>query len=378
MATYYWVGGDGTWDGVSTANWSNTSGGASGFGPPLSVDTVIFDDNSGTGTCTTAIGSVSSAITLNSTNLIFRLGSDHVNGGIFTFTKGSLDLGGYTLSASGSVSSGTGIRLILFNDGKIKITGSGFTVWNYANITNFSYTGTSTVELSAAASSGNRTLNHGFQGGGSEANAISLYVTAGTDNISANSPLYTKTVDFTGFSGNRLNITHFVYGDLILSPTMTISAGNLTTSFLATSGTQSVTTNGVAMDFPLTINAPSATVSFQDAFTLGSTRSFTLTNGTVELKDGATSTVGAFATSGTNQKYLQSTLNGSQATLSQSSGIVNVSNLTIKDINAAGGAVWQAFVTSGNVDSGNNTGWDFFTQLGKYIYTRRKNKRILL
>jgi hypothetical protein len=29
------------------------------------------------------------------------------------------------------------------------------------------------------------------------------------------------------------------------------------------------------------------------------------------------------------------------------------------------------------VDAGNNSGWDFSSQLGKYIYTRRKNTRIL-
>lgn len=48
MATYYWVGGSGTWDNVATANWSTTSGGAGGSGPPNNADTVIFDANSGT------------------------------------------------------------------------------------------------------------------------------------------------------------------------------------------------------------------------------------------------------------------------------------------------------------------------------------------
>jgi len=90
-----------------------------------------------------------------------------------------------------------------------------------------------------------------------------------------------------------------------------------------------------------------------------------------------TSTVGAFTTSGTNQKFLQSTLAGSQATLSQASGAVDASYLTIRDINATGGATWNAFTTNNNVNAGNNLGWDFSSQLGKYIYTRRKNKRIL-
>ncbi len=128
----------------------------------------------------------------------------------------------------------------------------------------------------------------------------------------------------------------------------------------------------------MTFDGVGGTFAFQDALTQGSTRAFTITNGTVQLKNGVTSTVGAFATSGANQKFLESTLAGSQATLSQASGTVNATFLTIKDINATGGATWNAFTSNNNVDAGNNTGWDFFTQLGKYIYTRRKNKRILL
>jgi hypothetical protein len=50
MATYYWVGGTGTWDSTTTTNWAATSGGAGGAGVPTSADNVIFDDNSGTGT----------------------------------------------------------------------------------------------------------------------------------------------------------------------------------------------------------------------------------------------------------------------------------------------------------------------------------------
>jgi hypothetical protein len=112
----------------------------------------------------------------------------------------------------------------------------------------------------------------------------------------------------------------------------------------------------------MVFNGIGGTWAFQDALTQGSTRAFTVTNGTVQLKNGVTSTVGAFATSGTNQKFLQSTLAGSQATLSQASGTVNASYLTIQDINATGGATWNALWSNNNVDSGNNTGWFFGDQ----------------
>ena len=48
MATYFWVGGSGTWDNASSANWSATTGGARGAGVPNNADTVNFDANSGT------------------------------------------------------------------------------------------------------------------------------------------------------------------------------------------------------------------------------------------------------------------------------------------------------------------------------------------
>jgi hypothetical protein len=50
MATYYWRGGSGQWDNSNTANWSTTSGGAGGFGPPTSADDVIFNSASSGGT----------------------------------------------------------------------------------------------------------------------------------------------------------------------------------------------------------------------------------------------------------------------------------------------------------------------------------------
>lgn len=140
---------------------------------------------------------------------------------------------------------------------------------------------------------------------------------------------------------------------------MTVGSGTQTPTFAATSGTQQITTNGKTIDYNLTVNAPGATVQCQDALTLGSTKTLTLINGTLQLKAGVTSTVGGFVTSGTNQKYLQSTLAGTQATLSKASGAVDVSYLTIQDINATGGATWNAYLYNANVDAGNNTNWNF-------------------
>jgi hypothetical protein len=156
---------------------------------------------------------------------------------------------------------------------------------------------------------------------------------------------------------------------------MTIAAATNPTIFSATSGTQLITTNAQTLDLPLSFNGIGGTFAFQDALTQGSTKAFTITNGTVQLKASATSTVGAFATSGTNQKSLQSTVAGTQATLSQASGTVSTNYLTIRDINATGGATWNSLWSNNNVDAGDNTGWVFgdppITLATEYTYALR-------
>jgi hypothetical protein len=52
VANRFWVGGAGTWDNVSTAHWSTSSGGAGGASVPQRTDTAVFDANSGGGVVT--------------------------------------------------------------------------------------------------------------------------------------------------------------------------------------------------------------------------------------------------------------------------------------------------------------------------------------
>ena len=148
-------------------------------------------------------------------------------------------------------------------------------------------------------------------------------------------------------------------GNFVISSGTTLVAGASVTTFAKTTGTQQITTANKTIDFPLVVNGIGGTVEFQDALTQGSTRAFTITNGTVQLKNGVTSIVGSFVANNSSVKFLQSTTIGSQATLSQASGTVNVVDLTIRDINAVGGASWNAYTDFENTDAGNNDGWDF-------------------
>ena len=64
MATYYWVGGAGTWNNSATTNWASSSGGAGGAGVPTSADNVIFDSFSGSGTINEQSTAVCNDITI--------------------------------------------------------------------------------------------------------------------------------------------------------------------------------------------------------------------------------------------------------------------------------------------------------------------------
>ena len=147
-----------------------------------------------------------------------------------------------------------------------------------------------------------------------------------------------------------------IYKNVTLSSAVTMT-GTGVWSFFGQGTTQILDVNTATFVPPITIDSPSGTLQLAEDTTCSSI--VTLTQGTLKIKDGATFTVGTFATSGTNQKFLQSTLAGTQATISQASGTVNASYLTIKDINATGGATWNALFSNNNADGGNNNGWDF-------------------
>jgi hypothetical protein len=315
MANRYWVGGSGTWNTSSTANWSTASGGASGASAPGILDVALFDANSGAGT-----------VTLGANVSVFRVTWSGYAG---SFTPSTFEIncvgdGATSLWISGTTATFTAIPTV-----------------------NFTYSGANS-----------RLVNLG--GTVTYDRVVNANITAGTGAFSFSGTTYVNNFNCTGYGGALTAAALVVTGNLTLSATMTFVASASALSFLQ-SGNKTITTNNVLIDRPISFGsaASGGTWTFTDALTQGATRAFNWTEGTIKLKSGVTSTVGAFATFGTNQKFLASSLAGSQATLSQSSGTVNTSYLTIKDSNATGGAFWAAYVDYQNIDAGNSDGWDF-------------------
>jgi len=334
MANRFWVGGSGTWDTTSTANWSATTGGAGGASAPTSADQAIFNTLSG--------------------------------GGVVTLSENVTVQSFLPSGFSGTID---------FDSNIVSVAGNALSV--YTGSTSHAMTGNPRVNLIYVNGAGTRTITAGV--GVTEANAVSFNVVSGSDivSLSGNGSRLMSLTFQPAFTGSFTRASSSgLFGSLTLHSGMTFTATANTFTFAATTP-QTITTGGITVDTTLQFNGIGGVWSLQDAFNHGVTRSLIFVNGTIKLKNSVTSTVGVFVTSGATQKFLQSTLAGTQATLSQASGTVSSSYLTIKDINATGGATWQAFTTNNNVDAGNNSGWDFSFQLGRYIYTRRKNKRIL-
>jgi hypothetical protein len=336
-------------------------------GMTLTAGTAIttFGATSGTQQVTSNGKTLDFPITMSGTSTVqlqdnLTMGSTRT----FTLTSGTLDLNNKTLSTGLFSSANSNTRSVLFGTGNITVTGSGATVWNTATATNFSYTGTPTVNFTYSGSTGTRTIAQASAGnGGSETNSVDMNISAGSDTVTFGgaSRIYRNT-DFTGFTGTYTNAAIIFVGNLKFSSGMTVGNGTNAITFASTLQQQNITTNNQTLDFPISFTGTN-TYQFQDALTQGSTRITAFVSGTLKLKASVTSTFGNFTTTGTTLKYLQSTTAGTQATISQSSGTVNATYLTIQDSAATGGASWYALFTNNNVSSGNNSGWIFATPI---------------
>jgi hypothetical protein len=361
----WWLG---TLNSIRTAAWTFLSGGSPTMYGDFTLTTLTT--TSGTANLTFTGKGATQTLTTNGVSLTSPIFQQSVGGTLLlngsvtsvnatsglTLSNGTVDLNGYTLTCSKLSSTSTNLRAIAFGVGKIILTGSGDLILNFDVATNFSYTGSGDIEATYSGSVGERYFVVGNAGGGSNAVAMNLKVTAGTDLI--NVYRYWRNVDFTGFAGTWRNAgDKILSGNLTMSSGMTLQAAAGQSMTFDRTGTQTITSAGKTIDYPVTFSN-SGTTNCLDALTLGSTRALTFTGGTLNLKSGVTSTVNSFVTTGTTLKYLGSTTLGTQATISDASGTNTVTYLTVQDSAATGGAVWNAVSTT-NVDAGNNIGWGF-------------------
>ena len=138
----------------------------------------------------------------------------------------------------------------------------------------------------------------------------------------------------------------------------TVNAG---TSIVAFTGAANRTFNGGNKTFATVSNDNTAGALTIDGNPIIGTLSNTVSPGQFNFAAGTTTTVTNFNINGAIGALvnIRSTVSGTRAILSKSTGTVNTNYLNIQDSEATGGATWNAYFSNGNIDSGNNLGWDF-------------------
>lgn len=204
MATYYWVGGAGTWNTSTTTNWASSSNGAGGAGVPTSADDVIIDSSSGTGiiTCT---GAVCNNLTVTATQAI-TLGTTSSTLSVF----GDMSLpSGNSFGVSGNLSitfSATTTGKTITTNGKtLGLTtifngvGGGWTLGSALTVPGASSTITFTNGTFDTSSVNNYALTAGSLALGSGTKTVNL--NASTVTLAGSSPI-TFTTNTAGFTFN--------------------------------------------------------------------------------------------------------------------------------------------------------------------------------
>jgi autotransporter-associated beta strand protein len=305
MATYYWVGGSGTWNNASNTNWAASSGGAGGAGIPNSADNVIFDTNSGTAATVDVTATAAClACTVNKSDITLSLSGSPTFSGAFTFTAGTVSLNSYNLTSLTFLASNANVRTLAFGTGRITVTGNNTIVFTAGNRTNLTLTGDANVYSTYSGATGTRTINLD-SGGGTYATRINLFVTAGTDTVTTTGNS-NGTLDFTGFAGTWAlgSFASNYRGGLILNSSMTVDSGtNTLQTFNATGGPHNIDLAGKTIDCGVTFNGVGGSWVLQGTFTIGSTRALTLTNGTLN-GNGQNVSIGTFATAAGGAKVL--------------------------------------------------------------------------
>ena len=255
MAARYWVGGTAAWDATAGTKWALTSGGAGGQAVPTSADTVFFDAASGASTVTIGAGTAVCS-TLTCTGFT----------GTLAFGTNSIDLAGTGTIYTGAV-------------GGTLITGTPLMLCSNA---------TATFRSVSASPTSN-----------SEANAISFNITAGSGLIQWGTNQGVRNITFSGTFTGSTGGGFYCYGNLTLKTGMTVPASATGIAFVATSGTQQITSAALTLDFPIIFQG-TATYQLQDALSVGaaSGRTVTLTSGTLDLNNNNFTIYGGFVGSG--------------------------------------------------------------------------------
>lgn len=335
MASRYWIG-SGIWNTTNTANWSATSGGATGASVPTSSDDVFFNAASGSGIncfidasvqCNNIDFTGSDTLLLSDSSPLMVFGSFTWNTNVLNTYSGTI-----TFAGTGSNSITTGGRAF---DGPIVIDGVG---------------GTYTVVGSLSTNS-------------------SITVTHGTFNTNG------QTISCSSFNSNNSNTRGVTLGSSTITCSNTSTPWNFATSTnLTFSGASStIILSGVSGTFAgggLTYGTVNFTNGTATKFMTGA-NSFTnlsVVNGAGNSGlslDSSINIGSTFTATGqniaTHRLLIEATNQGVPLTIAAAS--VSLTNVDFADIAATGAATWSG-TSIGNALG--NSGITFTTTVTRY------------
>ena len=267
----------------------------------VSTGTITFAATSGTQTITSGGKTLGSIVQSGAGGTVqLPAGTTTIsNIRSYTLTAGTLDLGTNTATLSCGVfaSDNSNVRVIAFGTGQINCTSVDGS-FSMATATNFSYTGTSKVNITSSTSL--RTIQFGGTAGGTESNSLNFNITAGTGTITMNGSY--RSIDFTGYTGTLNGGTRTIYGNLTIATGMTLTASTSVTTFGGVGGsvTQVITSNGKNFDFPITFFGTN-TYQLADNLAVGTAtlRALTYSSGTLDLNNKTLTLFGNLTFNGT-------------------------------------------------------------------------------
>ena len=220
MAARFWVGGTGTWDATTTANWSATSGGAGGASVPGAADDVTINTASITVTTDYNVSVIS--VTINASAATLSLGGTLTCSGVLTVTQGTFTTNNFNVTAMQLLSSSSSTRE--YNLGSSTFTISAANAINIASSLGLTFNaGTSSILLTGnfnpviTITQGATLYNVSFTGTGASNNRVRIGgpITFNDLTITGPSSVGVRPVEFdsrttingtlstTGTAGNR-------------------------------------------------------------------------------------------------------------------------------------------------------------------------------
>ncbi len=333
---YYWVGGTGDWSDF-TNHWATTSGGSTFHtSAPTSTDNVFFDANSFS----------SSGLTVT---LDVEADCNSMDwSGVTNFPSFQGD--GNDLNIYGSLIFSPDMTINL-NDIEFESGGTGNTI-----TTSGEPLGTSSILRFRGT--GEWTLQD-------ELNCDDIYVHAGTFNTNNNNINAEDRFRISDIDANAKTVN--LGSSVITTERWEMSSDQVTFN----AGTSKIVVSTFNGDQE---NGGPFTYHDVEFYNFGRwNNSATFDNVTVPaglellLKAGDTFTVNSFTADGTkhNPIILGSQTEGSEGTISKTSGTVDIEYVEMQDVHATGGATFNA---TNSIDNGNNTGWNISAATGQNYY----------